>query len=136
MKRKKSVGNKPDDLQNIFTAYLPKAVHRRRDEYIYHAAQRQKFETQPDDVSLADLCDTAEDQAGFFPLWMQIESETLLSALETLSERERTVLIARVLEEKPFRQIAAWLGMSPKGTAAMYYRVRQKLRKRMEGQNR
>lgn len=136
MKRKKSVGNKPDDLQNIFTAYLSKAVYRRRGEYIHHAAQRQKFETLLDDTSLADLCDTAEDQAGFSSLWMQIESEALLPALKTLNPRERVVLLARVLEEKPFRQIAAPLGMSSMGAAAAYYRALQKLRKHMGVQDR
>lgn len=110
MKRKKSVRKEPNDLQNIFTAYLSKVAYRRRGEYIYHFTRRQNFEMQTDEELLDDLCEMEEDWARGLPLWMQIKSEALLPALKTLNPREQAVPLARVLEDKPSQQIAEQLG--------------------------
>lgn len=136
MERKEIIGKGPNNLQHIFTAYLSKAVYRKREEHIHQIVRRQKFEMQMDEDLLADLCEMEEDWAESLPLWMRIESEMLLSALKKLNPRERAVLFVRALEEKTFRQIAAQLGMSTKGAAAVYYRALQKLRKRMGEQGR
>lgn len=135
MKSKKSVRKVSDDLQHIFTAYLSKAVYRRRKEYIHQIARRQEFEMLLDENYLVDFCDK-EGWIEDLPLWVQIESKALLSALQKLNSRERTVLFARALEEKPFRQIAARLGVKDKGAATIYYRALLKLRKRMGAQDR
>lgn len=136
MKKKRSVWNRPCDSQNIFTAYLSKAVYRKRSEYIYRFERYQRFETQVEETFLVDLCDREELLIEGLPPEMQLEDEVLLSALAMLNVRERAVLFARVLEEKPFRQIAAQLETSTKGAAAIYYRALQKLRKRMGVQGR
>ncbi len=42
------------------------------------------------------------------------------------------VFLARVLEEKRFKEIAQELGMGEKGVAAIYYRTVKKLRDTLE----
>lgn len=135
MKKEKPVWKRPDDLQNIFTAYLSKAVHRRRAEYLHSLAQHQRFEAPTDEAALDEERGTGEEWIKGLPLWMRIESDALLSALKALSDRERAVLLARVLGEIPFWQIAGQHGMSCKGTAAIYYRAVQKIRKQMGEQS-
>ena len=55
-------------------------------------------------------------------------SEVLAHSLKHLDDRERYVLLARVLEEKSFEVIADKLGLKYKGVAAIYYRTITKLR--------
>ena len=43
------------------------------------------------------------------------------------------MFLARVLEEKKFKEIAEELGMGEKGVAAIYYRTVKKLRDILEG---
>ena len=54
-------------------------------------------------------------------------------ALKQLDERERYVLVARVLEGKTFDEIADKLGIKYKGVAAIYYRTTAKLRNILGG---
>ena len=49
-----------------------------------------------------------------------------------LTERDRYVLFARALAERSFEELAAELGLSYKGIAAVYSRAIQKLKKEME----
>lgn len=50
-----------------------------------------------------------------------------------LTERERYILLAHVLDERNFAALARELGLGYKGTAAIYYRAVQKVRKSMGG---
>ena len=61
-----------------------------------------------------------------------MESDALDQALVKLSERERYVLLSRVLEEKSFEEIGKKLGLKYKGVTAMYSRTLAKLRKMLE----
>lgn len=54
-------------------------------------------------------------------------------ALRAIKDRERYVLLARVMDEKDFEQIGAEVGLSYKGAAAVYYRTIAKLRKLVGG---
>ena len=56
----------------------------------------------------------------------------LLNALEQISERERYVFMARVLDGISFEELGAELGLGYKGVAAVYYRAVSKIRKRMK----
>ena len=62
------------------------------------------------------------------------ECEALYQALRTIKERERYVLLARVIDDKSFSEIAAELGLSYKGAAAIYYRALDKLRRLLGGE--
>lgn len=52
----------------------------------------------------------------------------LHTALHSIKDKERRVFLGRVLDEKGFDEIAAELGLSYKGAAAIYYRTIAKLR--------
>lgn len=62
------------------------------------------------------------------------EYDALRQALQAIKEQERYILLARVIDEKGFAQIADEVGLSYKGTAAVYYRTLEKLRKFLGGE--
>ena len=61
------------------------------------------------------------------------EYDALRQALKEIKEQERYILLARVIEEKSFSQIAGETGLSYKGAAAAYYRTLERLRKLLGG---
>ena len=62
------------------------------------------------------------------------EKEEILSRIEGLGEREKELILRRYYYEQKPAEIAAALGMSKKQVENKLYYVRQKLRKRMEGE--
>lgn len=115
-------GNEEHRIQNQFTAYLVTSVKRCRQQYMQQLDKYQKAKTEFDERYLFEK-----------PLdsW-QMESDALDQALVKLSERERYVLLSRVLEEKSFEEIGKKLGLKYKGVTAMYSRTLAKLRKMLE----
>ena len=115
-------GNEEHRIQNQFTAYLVTSVKRCRQQYMHQLDKYQKAQTEFDERYLFEK-----------PLdnW-QMESDALDQALVKLSERERYVLLSRVLEEKSFEEIGKKLGLKYKGVTAMYSRTLAKLRKMLE----
>ena len=114
-------------LQNQFTAYLARAVRNARNQYIRSRARLNKKECSMEDKPYLLLL--VQEPVALSALE---ETEALLSMLKSIRDRERRVFLARVLDEKSFEEIAAELGMSYKGAAAVYYRTIAKLRKRLE----
>lgn len=110
-------------VQNQFTAYLKKAIHNRRIDYLY--------KKNPNLIYLIDgieyLADESED-----PMALYAEYDLLNRALRKIKERERYILLARIIDDKSFDQIANEVGLGYKGTAAAYYRTLRKLRKILE----
>lgn len=113
-------------VQNQFTAYLTTALRNARAQYIRNKVRRLQIELTIDEIEYLGI-----------PVENQMEklsdAEDLLSALQIIKKKERYVLIARVVDEKGFEEIAAELGMSYKGTAAIYYRTIKKLRRILGG---
>lgn len=125
-----------EKLQNRFTAYLVTAVRRKRAAYMN---QRNKLIQ----MEYAAERDNWNYQAGVYhdmfeelPLFMHLENDRLFYALKYLNERERYIFLERVLNEVSFEELAAELGLSYKGVAAIYYRTVQKIKKQMKGMNR
>lgn len=114
------------NLQNQFTAYLQNALHNKRIDYIYknHSLQA---EILMEDMDRFDMMDTEH-------ILKLAEFDALEKALQNIKERERYILLARVIEEKSFSQIAVETGLSYKGAAAIYYRTLEKLRKILGGE--
>ena len=54
-----------------------------------------------------------------------------MQALKGISQRERDIFLARVLDEKSFGELADEYGLNYKGAAAMYYRAVRKIKNRM-----
>jgi RNA polymerase sigma factor (sigma-70 family) len=69
------------------------------------------------------------------PLYMRLQNEKLYLSLSQLTERERYVFFNRALDEKSLVVLAAELGLSYKGVAAIYYRTIEKIRNEMKGES-
>lgn len=113
-------------VQNQFTAYLTKALRNARAQYIRSKVRRLQVELALDEMEYLGI--TAESQ-----MEQLADAQDLFAALQIMKEKERYVLLARVIEEKGFDVIAAELGMSYKGAAAIYYRTLEKLRRILGG---
>ena len=101
-------------IQNQFTAYLTTAVQRRR-----------HFPFMPE-------CSIERDMFLGLPVLMQLEDSALLLALKELSERERYIFFARILDGKSFETLAEEMGLGYKGVSAVYYRTVQKMKRKIE----
>lgn len=114
-------------LQNQFTAYLTMAVRRARSQYVRSKIRRFQMELAMEEIGYLSISVTDETDK-------LADVEALLMAMKAISERERYVLLARVIDGKDFGAIAADLGMSYKGAASVYYRTIVKLRRMLGGE--
>lgn len=114
---------KDNAVQNRFTAYLKQAIHNKRIDYLYK--QNPNLDSLTDSIEY--LADESED-----PLAMYAEYDLLKRALQRIKERERYILLARVIDDKSFDQIASEVGLGYKGTTAVYYCTLKKLHKILE----
>lgn len=126
MFKKNTGSNEHDILQNQFTSYLSSAVSNARIDYIRAKIARLKREQATDQYELLITQEVFEMEVFF-------ENEALSQAIKDIRETERYVFLARVLEDKKFKEIAKELGMGEKGVAAIYYRTVKKLRDMLEG---
>lgn len=114
-------------IQNRFTAFITTSISRARINYLKARSRREQHTYDMDEEKFALIPDSADFVSTL------CESDALANALGQLDERERYVLIARVLEEKDFEEIADKLGLKYKGVAAIYYRTTAKLRNILGG---
>lgn len=128
-------GKEQDEvLQNRFTAYLFSAVQRRRAQYIDEEVKAQKISSLMEERTMDNAFDL-EEALSEIPLYMRLQNEKLFWSLSALTERERYVFFNRALDEKSLDELAAELGLSYKGVAAIYYRSIQKIKKKMKGES-
>ena len=114
-------------LQNEFTAFITTSLIRQRISYLKREDRRKRHNFDMEDEMFNQLPD---DSDFVFDL---CETDALACALKMLDERERYVVLARVLGEKSFEEIADKLGMRYKGVAAIYYRTIVQLRNILGG---
>lgn len=126
---KNSGSNEHDILQNQFTAFLASALKNRRLMYLRSRVRRLRREVIAEDLVFFYV-ETEEFNENLFS-----DSDALRHALKELREKERFVLLARVIDEKSFDEIGTKLGIGYKGAAAIYYRTITKLRKLLGGDN-
>ena len=126
MFKKNTGSNEQDILQNQFTSYLSFAISNARIDFIRAKIARLKREQVTDQYEILLTQEVMEVEAVF-------ENEALTQAIKDIKEKERHVFLARVLEDKKFKEIAEELGMGEKGVAAIYYRTVKKLRDILEG---
>ena len=113
-------------LQNRFTSYLCRSVHNRRIDYFRGKEKPLRIEIMLEDMDY--LVTEEQDRILQFA-----EYDALRQALKEIKEQERYILLARVIEEKSFSQIAGETGLSYKGAPAAYYRTLERLRKLLGG---
>lgn len=113
-------------LQNQFTAYVSRAIRNRRLRYIMNRDQKNSKEFLFS--QLQDFLAAEEDRIGDL-----LEYELLRQALRQIKDKERMVVLARVVEEKSFGEIAQDMDMTYKAITNMYYRIMKRLKAHMEG---
>lgn len=120
-------------VQNRFTAYLVKAVGRKKSAVLQCRNHLALHEFSVDFHDYLSWAPTEPSEPDALIALLQFENELLERALDRLSERDRYILFAQVLEDQSFKILAAKLGLGYKGVAAAYYRAIRKIKKEMEG---
>lgn len=113
-------------LQNQFTAYVKRAVHNKRLRYL---SRMQKCEN-------AECSLTVLEPYVFDPrdsIQAIVEMETIRQALGDIQEKERQIILSRVVEEKSVGEIAEEMGISYRAVTSLYYRGMKKLRMMIDG---
>ena len=113
-------------LQNQFSAYVTLAIRRQRIHYIKKIEQKNSNELlfSPLHTSMPSEND---------PFEKLLEYDALMNALHQIREKEREIVLARVIEEKPFAEIAQEMDMTYKAVSQLYYRILKRLKLHMEG---
>ena len=111
--------------QNQFTSYLKKAVRFRRIRYLTNRSRitSNELPLTESEFALPDKIDIIQEIADY---------EAMQQAMKSIKEKERRIVLARIVEEKDFDEIAKELGMTYKAVTSLYYRVLKKLRQHME----
>ncbi len=122
-------------LQNKFTAYVTRAVQRKKKDYLKKLKNYQDRVCTLDEAEMAGIASIESKAVERLPILMRIQNEALLDAVLMLSEREQYILLNCALKEKTFTELSQELGLSYKGIAAIYYRAIQKIQRRMGGKN-
>ena len=128
MYNKNNGKTKNEILQNQFTSFLSACVSNARIDYLRSRIRRLQREL------------IIEEQEVYFSgdvdyIELLGDNDALDRAMLQIKEKERYVVIARVLDEKGFEEIAQDLGMGYKGVAAIYYRAIKKLKELLGGGN-
>lgn len=118
-------------VQNRFTAYVVRAVQRRKAAVLDHRNEISQFEFSADLQN--DLAWMQAPQSAFTELDMQFEIAAFERALSKLGKRDRYIIVSRLLQDRDFDELAEELGLGYKGVTAVYYRAIQKIRKELRG---
>lgn len=140
MVHKKKNNGENSYLQNMFTAYVAKAVRNRRRDILRARIKRQENEMYVDVQEFFRVYEEkfgvsgkrSEKEAVSFEE-IDFQNEALERAIWNLSDRDRYVLFARILEERSYEELSEELGIAYKGVAAVYIRAIKKIRKEIEG---
>lgn len=111
--------------QNQFTAYLKSAVHNCRIRYLMNKSKSN------DEIPFEEIEIFDEPNIDF--MQELADYEVIQQALKSIKEKERRIVIARIIEEKNFDEIATELGMTYKAVTSLYYRVLKRMKQQMEG---
>lgn len=124
---KNNSSDEHDILQNQFTAFVTVAVSNARIDYLRAHIRRLQREliTEEYEILFSEDYDYIE---------VLSENDALHQAMQMIKEKERYIVLARLLDEKGFDEIADELGIRYKGAAAIYYRTIQKLKDILGGE--
>ena len=127
-------------IQNQFTAYLVSALRRKKRDVlqVWMRVSENEFSVDFQDY----LLDTPNEPSSPDPI-QEITSETyhkidfentaLEQEIRNLSDLDRFVFLARVLDDRDFEELAKELGTSCSAVIARYYRIIRRIRKALEG---
>lgn len=117
-------------LQNKFTKYLIISIHRKKTAFMQQRDKIIVHEQLLDSWERASL-NIHEDMSDRSDL---LENMDFIQALESISERDRYIFFAHVLDERGFAELGSELGLGYKGAAAAYYRTIKKIKEGMRGE--
>jgi len=124
-------------LHRQFTVYLATAVRRTKIQYLRAKYKLQQYEISleiEDSYPLADI-QAEPDMLLSLPLTDQLENIKLQRALEQAKKRDLYIFLSKVLESRSFVEIAAELDIEYNTVAAAYYRMLNRLRKELGGED-
>lgn len=117
-------------LQNKFTKYLIISIHRKKTAFMQQRDKIIVHEQFLDSWERASL-NIHEDMSDRSDL---LENMDFIQALESISERDRYIFFAHVLDDRGFAELGSELGLGYKGAAAAYYRTIKKIKEGMRGE--
>ena len=126
---------KNSDVQNKFTAYLSISLKRRKVSYLQSKSIQAKREV------IFDMFDSLPEMQIFpnilndLPFIEQIENQKLLNALLSLKKRDLYILLSKVLGELTYAEIAHILEMKYTAVTNAYYRIINKIKEELDGEN-
>ena len=123
-----------DSIQNKFTAYLLRAINRRRIDYLENESRKAHIDRMLYQ-KLSSKFELDLDRMISVPVHMQLKNDLLIDTLLQLSDREKYIFLQHTLCEVTFDKLAQELGLSYKGVAAIYYRTMKKVQKCMRREN-
>lgn len=130
----RNAGNNKDEIiKNRFTSYLTTAVQHRRIDYMQEIANRQTVTQLLDEIYWPESFNLEMEAFKDLPILLRMENEVLLNILMELEERELYVLLKRTIDDTSLEELADKLGLSYKGVAAVFYRVKKKVKDRLKG---
>lgn len=118
---KRNDGQGVNAVQNRFTAMLKTSLHNHKVDYIEGKNKKLSRE-----VPLEDYVYRLYDEDDF--VRTIIDYDTVRSALKTLTDRERKIIVLHIIEDKDFAEVGKQVGLTYKGTATAFYRAMAKLR--------
>lgn len=118
-KRNDGIGD--NAIQNGFTALLKKSLQKNRIKYMisYNKILYRELPLEEYSNSIGKRDDFVKTI---------VDCDVVRSALKTLSERERKIIVLHIIEDKDFNEISKEFGLTYKGTATFFYRAIAKLR--------
>lgn len=131
-------------VQNMFTAYLLKAVEKTRKKYLDREDKIKVHEKFLHDSQSAEPYQSFEEfiekqyreeqvrvgEPGQF--FCGLENDRLLKAVKLLKDSEREIIYLHVFEEKTFREIASDQNEKESTIKGRYYYALSKIKKQME----
>lgn len=132
--RKRNNGDDGDKvLRNQFTAYLDTAIRRRKIQYLQKKMRLYSNELSMDPLVLDRSIAVDADLMAGLPVIEQVEDLRLQQALLRNNQRDLFILITRILENRSLAEIADELGLGYNTVASVFNRIKQRIKKEMEG---
>ena len=122
-------------LHRQFTVYLATAVRRTKIQYLRSKYRLQRYEIPLEIEDTLTEFQAEPDMILSLPLTDQLENIKLQRALEQAKKRDLYIFLAKVLEGRSFVEIAAELGIEYNTATAAYYRMLNRLRKELGGED-
>jgi len=124
-------------LHRQFTVYLATAVRRTKIQYLRSKYKLQRYEIplEIEDTQTLPIFQSEPDIILSLPLLDQLGNIKLQRALEQAKKRDLYIFLAKVLEGRSFVEIAAELGIEYNTATAAYYRMLNRLRKELGGED-